>query len=485
MTDTPGAPVASTEQLHPPAAEAHRLRGNLGVVAIVFMVLAAAAPLGVIGGPVPIAIATGNGAGFPATYIVATLVLLLFAVGFTAMTPFVPQAGAFFSYVNRSWGLRTAIGTAFVAVVTYAAMETAVYGLLGPQLNALSGTFGGPQFPWWIWALLAFAVITYLGYRNIELSSRVLGVLLVAEIAVVVLLDVVIIARGGADGLSTGIADPAAITSGAPGIGLLFAIISFLGFEATAIFRDEAHDPDRTIPRATYSALILVGVFYAISSWALISAWGDDEAIRVAGEAPDTMLVDTARIYVGTITADVIQVLFVTSLFACILSFHNVVSRYLFALAGRGFLPQRFAVPHGRHGSPHRASLALSAVIAVLVVAAVVTGLDPSAQFYTWLSGITTVGVLGLLVVTSTAVLRFFAADPRGHSRWRVTVAPAAGLIGLIAFFVLILTNLGSLVGGSALLAGVVVGVLVVAFAAGVLLAHRRGARPHTSGSTE
>lgn len=91
MTDTPGAPVASTEPLGPPAAEAHRLRGNLGVVAIVFMVLAAAAPLGVIGGPVPIAIATGNGAGFPATYIVATLVLLLFAVGFTAMTPFVPQ----------------------------------------------------------------------------------------------------------------------------------------------------------------------------------------------------------------------------------------------------------------------------------------------------------------------------------------------------------------------------------------------------------
>lgn len=312
-----------------------------------------------------------------------------------------------------------------------------------------------------------------------------LGVLLVAEIAVVVLLDVVIIARGGADGLSTGIVDPAAITSGAPGIGLLFAIISFLGFEATAIFRDEAHDPDRTIPRATYSALILVGVFYAISSWALISAWGDDEAIRVAGEAPDTMLVDTARLYVGTITADVIQVLFVTSLFACILSFHNVVSRYLFALAGRGFLPRRFAVPHGRHGSPHRASLALSAVIAALVIAAVVTGLDPSAQFYTWLSGITTVGVLGLLVVTSTAVLRFFARDTRGYSRWRVTIAPAAGLIGLIVFFALILTNLGSLVGGSALLAGVVVGVLVVAFAAGVLLAHRRGARPHTSGSTE
>ena len=42
----------------------------------------------------------------------------------------------------------------------------------------------------------------------------------------------------------------------------------FIGFEATAIFRDEAHDPHRTIPRATYVALIIIGVFYTLSCWA-------------------------------------------------------------------------------------------------------------------------------------------------------------------------------------------------------------------------
>ena len=68
-------------------SEPRRLRGNLGVASIVFMVVAAAAPLGVIGGVVPLGIASGNGAGFPATFIVATLILLFFSVGFTAMTP--------------------------------------------------------------------------------------------------------------------------------------------------------------------------------------------------------------------------------------------------------------------------------------------------------------------------------------------------------------------------------------------------------------
>jgi amino acid transporter len=92
----------------PPTDSPRKLRGNLGVASIVFMVVAAAAPLGVIGGVVPLGIASGNGAGFPATFIVSTVILLFFSVGFTAMTPHVEEAGAFFSYVRKSLGFPTA-----------------------------------------------------------------------------------------------------------------------------------------------------------------------------------------------------------------------------------------------------------------------------------------------------------------------------------------------------------------------------------------
>ena len=178
------------------------------------------------------------------------------------------------------WAFPTGIGIAFVAIVSYLAIEAGVYGLLGPAGVSIVELFGGPALPWWVFAAVAFAVTTFLGYRNIELSSRVLAVLLSAEIAIVAILDLVIVVRGGDHGLSTGIVNPHAITSGSLGIGLLFAIISYVGFEATAIFRDEARTPERTIPRATYVALILIGVFYAITSWALISGWGDEEAVQ-------------------------------------------------------------------------------------------------------------------------------------------------------------------------------------------------------------
>ena len=87
-----------------PDREHHRLAGKLGPTAIVFMVVAAAAPLTVVAGTFPIGIAAGNGAAFPASYIVCTAVLLLFAVGFTAMARHVRGAGAFYTYVAH--GLR-------------------------------------------------------------------------------------------------------------------------------------------------------------------------------------------------------------------------------------------------------------------------------------------------------------------------------------------------------------------------------------------
>jgi amino acid transporter len=457
----------------PSAGSGRHLRGNLGVASIVFMVVAAAAPLGVIGGVVPLGIAGGNGVGFPATFIVATLVLLLFAVGFTAMTPYVEEAGAFFSYVRKSLGFPTGIGIAFVAVVSYLAIEAGVYGLLGPAGASIVELFGGPTLPWWLFAAVAFVVTTYLGYRNINLSSRVLAVLLTAEIAIVAVLDLVIVVRGGDHGLSTGIVNPHAILSGSLGIGLLFAIISYVGFEATAIFRDEARTPETTIPRATYVSLILIGVFYAVTSWAMISGWGDEEAVTRATDSGSAFLGDTASRYIGTVGADIITVLYFTSLFACILSFHNVVSRYLFALSQRDVLPASLSQPHAKHGSPHQASLWISGVVAISVLLAVVFQLDPAAQFYTWFAGATTVGIVVLLIATSVAVLTYFRNDRRGYSLWRVRIAPGLGLIGLAGSLVLILINLKDLVGGSSVLAWVIIGLLVGAFALGVLVGTR------------
>ena len=121
-----------------------------------------------------------------------------------------------------------------------------------------------------------------LGYRHIDLSAKVLGVALVLEIGVVLVLDVVIFATGGADGIDVESFTPATIMSGSLGVAVLFALTGFIGFEATAVFRDEARNPERTIPRATYLAVLIIGGFYALSCWALVLGSGTTHVVGVA-----------------------------------------------------------------------------------------------------------------------------------------------------------------------------------------------------------
>jgi amino acid transporter len=453
----------------------HTLAGSLGVGSIVFMVVAAAAPLTVIAGTVPLGVGAGNGAAFPTTFALCCAILLLFAVGFCAMSRHVPEAGAFYAYVQRGLGRAPGLGSAFLALVTYTAVQLAVYGYIGAVIDGLVQHWGGPALPWWVWSMLVIAIVATLGYRHIELSGRVLGVLLVAEVAIVLVFDVVVVGSGGGsrEGLSTALLQPGQVVSGSLGIAIMFAIASFIGFEATAVFRDEARDPERTIPRATYTALLLIGVFYTVSSWAVVSAWGDTDAVAQATADPGNMIVTTITNVLGTAGGDVAQVLLMTSLFAAILSFHNVLARYFFALGNSGALPAACGRSHPRHTSPHVASLTQTGTALFFVVLFALLGMDPVTQVFAWMAGTATLGVLALMALTCAAVIVFFRRTRADVRPWHTLVAPALGLAGLLVCLWLTITNFPTLIGGSPALATAIGAVLVAAFGIGAVWSRR------------
>ena len=101
-----------------------------------------------------------------------------------------------------------------------------------------------------------------LGNRGLELNVRVLGFLLIVETSLLMIFNVATLARSGHGGPAARGVSPSQVFSGSPGIALLFAVTCFIGFEATAIFGEEARDPRRTIPRATYLAIAFVGTLY-------------------------------------------------------------------------------------------------------------------------------------------------------------------------------------------------------------------------------
>ncbi|WP_413230080.1 APC family permease [Kitasatospora herbaricolor] len=217
---------------------------------IVFFVVAAAAPLIVMAGVAPFAIAFG-GIGAPVAYLATGLVLALFAVGFTAMTAHVKNAGAFYAYVTRGLGRPAGLGAALLAVFSYNAIQIGMFGAFGYFARTTANDLLGVNLPWPVWALAGVAVVWLLGHRSINLGAKVLGALRIAETGILLVLACAVLAEGGAHGLSLAGLAPANVFQGGMGgvLGLSFA--AFVGFEATAIYREEARDPQPLHRRRT------------------------------------------------------------------------------------------------------------------------------------------------------------------------------------------------------------------------------------------
>lgn len=453
------------------------LSRNLGVPGIVLMVVAAAAPITVVAANFPIIFLESGSVGAPLMILLATVILLLFSVGYAWMTPHVPDAGAFYSYVDRGLGARLGHGAAAIALLSYFLLTVSMTCYLGVQTSNLVELWTGLRLPWWLISAIMLLVVGFLGYRQIDLSAKVLGVVLILEVVAVVAIDLGVILSGSE--LSTTPFSIAEAASGAPGLGLLFAFLGFFGFEATAVFRGEARDPLRTVPRATYIAVITIGALYVLSSWLVISGLGEDSAVQQATQNPDGVIVELAGTVVSPIMSDVVQVLVVSSMFACMLSFHNIVTRYLFTLGQRNVLPRRLGEAHPRHHAPSHASLWVSIISSAIVVVSIVAQLDPVTQIYAWYSGAGAVGVIIMMVMTSIAVLTFGntmrVKGPAGPSIWMFAGSGLGG-IGLLGVLAISIWNFPLLVGGQAvaLVCGVV---LVAVFLAGLLLPTRRTSR--------
>ncbi|MEW1958365.1 APC family permease [Kineococcus sp. NPDC059986] len=459
----------------PPARSDDQLKGSLGATGITAMVVAAAAPLTVMTGIAPLAIAIG-GIGAPAGYLAAMVVLAVFAVGFTTMTRVTGGAGAFYSYITLGLGRSVGAAAGLVAIMSYNALQIGVYGLLGLQFQATVARLTGLTLPWWLYAVVAVVAVWALGRRGIDVGAKLLGVLLTAETLVLAVLVVGVVVHGGANGLHLTTFSPAALTD--PGlVGILgFCFAAFAGFESTALYRREARTPERSIPRATFGAVAFLGLFYGLVVWAVVQALGDADARAAAGANPVALFSAVMDRYVGTWATDVMAVLVLTSVLAAQLAFHNAINRYSFTLARDGLMPAPLAHAHPRYASPARAGAAQSVLAAVVVVGAALLHADPYRQLVIWVNTPGAIGVMLLQTLTSIAVVAYLRRRPdvSGLVKWVSVLASVllAVATGLLVRYVALLT--GASTGTNVVLVAIVPGALLLGIVLAQLLRARR-----------
>lgn len=449
------------------------LKGSLGVASIVLMVVAQAAPLTVMVANTPLLISMGNGAAAPFDALIAMVIMFLFTVGFVAMSKHIANAGAFYAYIQKGMGRIFGLGAATMATLSYFFILVALEAYIGYAVGDLLANFLNIHIPWWVLSLGIVGVVGFFGYRDIELSSKFLGIALILEIAIVLLVDLVIFMHHGVAGMDLTPFSGEVLKSGSPGLGILFAIFSFAGFEATVIYREEARDPERTIPRATYTAVFVIGVFYVVSMWFEVVGVGAKNVVKLATDHPGDMYLLLAKNYLGTVLHDVMQVLLVTSLFACVLALHNVVARYQYVLGRYGVLHNKLSEVHDRHGSPHVSSWVQTVSSVIFLIVLIVIGLDPVTQIYAWGATAGTLGYMIILSLTCTSIIVFFRRNRDDSRLWNTCIAPCGGLVGMLACLWIAFANLPGLIGGNSaqLIAYVMSLIVVLSFAIGLFAA--------------
>lgn len=426
-------------------------KNSVGLAHIVFFVVAAAAPLTAVVGATPAAFAFGDGAGVPGAFILAGILYLLFSVGFTAMSRHVGGAGAFYTYITHGIGKPAGVGGALMALATYSAVQIAVYGLFGVFMAGAMAPI--VDLPWWVWSFAALVIVHVCGQRNIAFSGAILGVCMIAEIAILLLLDIgIVLSGGGPEGFGVTSFSPATVFAPGLGVALVFVVGSYIGFEATAIFGEEAENPEKTIPRATYVAVLLITVFYAFSTWAIVQFYGPAAVQSTAAAGLEGFYFAATDTILGPWASQVMSILLITSLFACVLSFHNTLNRYFFALGREGLAFRLLGKVHPMHGSPYVAGMLQSAIAAIVLALFILAGADPYTVVFSWMSALAVIGILAVQALVSVAIILFFRKVKTGYGPWTTMIAPALGLAGLLGALGLVIANLSLLSGSESLI---------------------------------
>ena len=354
------------------------------------------------------------------------------------MAAAIPRTGGFFIYIGHSFGGVMGFASAVVAIVAYNALQIGLVRAVRPSrpkprsttCSASRRRGHSSRRSRSSWSMRsATSALTW--------ARRCSASLIVLESAILALMGIAIIVQGGADGLGVSSFAPSnAFNSGTLAtLGICFA--AYMGFESTALYRAEARDPERTIPRATFLAVGFMALFYAFVVWSIVQAFGESGFRAAAAEQGPVLFFTTIREYLGGWAEHAMYALIVTSVYAGQLAFHNAINRYVHGMAVAGALPRALARTN-RSGSPAVAGGVQSILALVVVLGFAAADLDP---FTDLLIAVNTPGVIGIIVLqvlASLAAVVFFVRRrdlPRRRFLIASSVLAAALMIGALTYF--------------------------------------------------
>jgi amino acid transporter len=384
------------------------------------------------------------GRAVPLAFVFATVGVLLISYGIVRLCQYYNHAGSVFGFVGVTLGPRLGVLAGWALIGTYcfyACVTSAAAGIFGADFLNRIGVWNNP--PGWAQFLIAFIALGgafALGTFPARSATRLLlsiegvTVLLILIVAVIVLAKIIGGSTPGGQSFDLNVFNPSSGTSlGQIFKGSVFGFLSFAGFEAAATLGEETKDPRRSIPRAILGVAIFGGIYFVFVTAVEMMGFGTSATGVAAFGKSGSLLGDLGSLYVTSSIGDIITAGTALSAFGCVIACIVGATRILYALSRDGLGTPALGAVNERTGTPVRALLAVTAVVAITILAYRVLFTQALFNVFLW-SGV--VGTLILLVAyilaTLGAMRLLWFSGPSKAPQWQM-IFPILALVVLLA----------------------------------------------------
>ncbi len=378
------------------------------------------------------------GAAIPLCYVIGFVLALLVANQYSEFSREIPSSGSAYTFVTEGLGPHLGFITAWVGLIAILLGVPYSFVLLGANMQALAMRWFGLNLHWSFWFVLALGLAFALCYWGIRESLNVDLTFLAFEMGICIVLAIIVLFHVGQQGgLTVAPFTLSVIPRGGDiTVGIVLAVLSYIGFESAAALGEETRDPHRNIPRAVFGSMIVVGLFYVLMAYVGTVGYGIDK--MVSGFANDPAPFDTiSRHYSGPILVVLIDLVGIFSFFGAALAIINGGARILYTVGRDGLLPPWMAWLHPTRQTPV-GSITILCTFGLVIGIVLGFVMTPIGAFG-FLGTLDALFVLIVYALVSIACIRFFWRKRRAQFRLvRHGIIPALGTLLILGIFALV-----------------------------------------------
>jgi amino acid transporter len=371
------------------------------------------------------------GAALPLSFLLAFIACLFVGNSVVQFARRLPSAGSFYTFNSHGLGKTAGFFTGWLFWIGYAILSPGLFTALGAFAHDYVASTFNADVPWWVFSLVCMAIVVGLSIRSIKASVQVDLTLLIIEVFVFLLLAVIAIVRAGSNNTLT-VFTPSASPTGFSGVGLgvVFGILSFIGFDAAATLGEETRNPRRNVPLAVGGALIMVGVFYVFIMYALTVGYGLTHQANFQAFLSDPNPIVTLAHNNTPWLQQIIDLCALAGLFSCLLAIHNTTIRIIFSMGRDKVLPGWLGKVHSRWFSPYTAIIAQT-IFTLVLGFGIGLWLGPGATgAYGFTGAIGTVAIVIVYMMCNIALIRYFFRLPERNWLLHIII-PILGVASL------------------------------------------------------